>query len=144
MIEHHGSCHCGNLQLVYRSAVPPEATQLRACQCGFCRKHGARALSDPEGSASITVADESGLLRYRFGLGLADYLVCRGCGVYLAAVEEDPEGARAVLVVHCLDDAEQFTMAATAVDFGGESVEARRARHRRNWTPAVMTIGEPR
>jgi hypothetical protein len=87
--EHRGSCHCGALRLSYRSAVPPADTELRACQCSFCRRHGSRALSDPAGRVEIE-AEAGALNRYRFGLGTADYFLCARCGVYVAAVM--PEG----------------------------------------------------
>ena len=37
----------------------------RACQCGFCRRHAARSVSDPGGSAILTVSVDP--IRYRFG-----------------------------------------------------------------------------
>ncbi len=36
-----GRCHCGNISLVYETAVAPAATEVRACACGFCGRHGA-------------------------------------------------------------------------------------------------------
>ena len=136
MIEYRGGCHCGNLRLAYRSAVAPEATLVRACQCSFCRKHGVRTVANPEGSAEIAIADPLRLLRYRFGLGIADYLVCLGCGVYLAAVQDE---RRAVLVLNALEDAARFTQPARPMDYDGETAAERRARRARLWTPVELS-----
>jgi hypothetical protein len=85
-MEHRGGCHCGAVRIAYRSDLPAAEHTLRACQCGFCRRHASRAVSDPDGSAEIAIADEAKVSRYRFGMGTADYVVCRDCGVYVAAV----------------------------------------------------------
>jgi len=101
-----GGCHCGNLAVTYRTGVAPEDATPRACQCSFCRKHRARAISDPDGSLEIRVGDASALTRYRFGTGCADFLVCTTCGVYVAAFMPDPDDARGVatLMANALDD----------------------------------------
>ncbi len=52
-----GRCHCGNISLVYETAVAPAETEIRACACGFCRRHGALGVSDPQGRLRIAVAD---------------------------------------------------------------------------------------
>src|SRR5439155_217050 len=56
---------------------------LRADTCSFCRRHGARTTSDPSGHVAITVHHPDQLLRYRFGLRTADFLVCTRCGIYV-------------------------------------------------------------
>jgi len=47
-------------------------------------------------------------VRYRFGLGITDFLLCRKCGVYVAAVMTTAEGALGVLNVNVLDDRTPF------------------------------------
>ena len=81
-----GSCHCGNLEVELDSAIAPEAFEVRACQCSFCSRHGARTISDPKGRLVIRVADPDRLCRYRFGLQTSEALVCGRCGCYVAAV----------------------------------------------------------
>ena len=71
-----GRCHCGNLELSLETSVRPEELSLRADTCSFCRKHGARTTSDPSGRVVITVRHPGQLLRYRFGLETAVFLVC--------------------------------------------------------------------
>jgi hypothetical protein len=72
-----GECHCGNVAVTLDTAVDPGALPLRACQCSFCRRHGARVTTDPAGLLKISVRDPAILLRYRFGLGITDFLVSR-------------------------------------------------------------------
>lgn len=44
-----GACHCGRLRVRYTTQIRPEDWQLRACDCSFCRRHGARTTTDPSG-----------------------------------------------------------------------------------------------
>src|SRR5882762_1576941 len=62
---------------------------LGACQCSFCRKHNARAFSDPKAHVTLTVADPLHLQRYSFGLKTSDQIICRRCGVYVAMTLTD-------------------------------------------------------
>ena len=99
-----GGCHCGNIHVRLRLTKPPEDNLLRACTCSFCRSHNPRMLSDPEGSFEVRADDWSLVERYRFGTRTCDFLICRRCGVFIAAVAELSEGVRAVVNVNCLDD----------------------------------------
>ena len=87
---HEGGCHCGNLRVRVRLTTAPADTPIRSCACSFCRSHGTRTLSDPAGQVEVAVSDLSLTRRYRFGSRTADYLLCRGCGVYVGAVCETP------------------------------------------------------
>lgn len=136
-----GRCHCGNIEVVLETALTPEQLPLRACGCSFCRRHRARTTADPKGRARITVHDPAPLAGYRFAHATADFLVCRVCGVYVAAVLSDGGSAWAILNVNAFDDQAAFWREAMAVVYDGESPEARRARRRRQWTPAEITTG---
>jgi hypothetical protein len=136
-----GRCHCGNIAISLETAKPPEELPLRACGCSFCRKHGVRTTADPEGRARIIVNDPAQLIRYRFAQATADFLVCGGCGVYVAAVLSDAQAAFAVLNVNAFDERERFSGEGRPVDYDGEGVEARRARRRERWTPAEVVEG---
>lgn len=136
-----GRCHCGNLRFEFETALPPSGLPLRACQCSFCRAHGAVSTSDPQGSVSISAADPAMAQKYRFGLGITDFILCRSCGVYLAAVAE-MEGRRyAVLNANVLDRRGELIGAVQAMDYGGEDVAARRARRKVRWTPVNRLEG---
>jgi hypothetical protein len=136
-----GSCHCGNLRFELETALPPAALPLRACQCSFCRAHGAISTSDPQGSVSVSAADRSMVQKYRFGLGITEFLICRRCGVYLAAVAE-MEGRRyAVLNANALERRDELSGAVQPMDYEGEDAAARRVRRQARWTPVSRLEG---
>jgi len=137
-MEHLGGCHCGNITVSLRLSVPPDQASLRSCACGFCRAHGTRTVSDRDGRFELRAEDWSQVQRYRFGTCTADYLICRRCGVYVAAVCATRTGLRAVVNVNCLADRAAFTCAPAAPDYDGESTEARLDRRAANWMPAVV------
>lgn len=132
-----GRCHCGNLELVLDTPTAIDELPVRACACSFCTKHGVRTTSDPRGRVRIVVRDPQSLLRYRFGLRTADFLVCKRCGVYLAAVMTTEQGTYATLNLNTFDGAERFTRAAAPVSYDTESEAARIARRESGWTPVV-------
>ena len=131
----HGGCHCGALRVEFETAAP-ETLSVRECQCTFCRKQGARNTSDPQGHVRI-VAARGALLRYRFGLRTADFLVCTRCGVYVGCSLDDEFIS---INTRALDDADaaRLTAAPEPMDFGGEDVAGRVDRRRKKWTPATV------
>jgi hypothetical protein len=129
-----GSCHCGAITVELETALAPDALPLRECQCTFCRRHGAINTSDPDGRTRI-VAEPGAMLRYRFGLRTADFLVCRRCGVYVGCVLED---AFASLNTRVLDDCALLTQPSSANDWSQEDSDGRIERRRRRWTPATV------
>lgn len=133
-----GGCHCGNLRLVFHVAGSFEDLPVRACQCSFCRKHNVRATADPAGRLEIAVADRSKLSTYRMGHGITEYVVCRDCGVYVAAImEESPSGdLLATCVINALDIAPDRVRQASPIDYDGETPVTRRERRRQRWMPA--------
>jgi hypothetical protein len=138
MTMYAGGCHCGNVRLAFSTELDPSQVEVRACQCSFCVRHGSRAIADPDGRLIISVKDEAQLRRYQFGLRTADYLICRECGVYVAAIARDD--ARAIVIVNALDDRDQFNQAPVLVDFDAESRVQRQARRRTHWMPVEMGL----
>jgi hypothetical protein len=98
----HGSCHCGRLRVDFRTRIEPEHFTPRACDCTFCRKHGAAYLSDPAGTLSIA-AQPGALRRYRQGSENADFLICAHCGVLIAVAFEHDARIYAAVNLGCLD-----------------------------------------
>lgn len=137
MTAYQGSCHCGNVKLVYESEVPPAETEVRACDCGFCRRHGSLAVSDPQGLLRFSVEDPQKLIRYRFALGTADYLLCADCGVYAAAVVIEGDQAWGIVNINLLDDRLAFSRPPLSVNYDAEDDEGRIARRRARWTPVA-------
>jgi hypothetical protein len=138
MMHHDGGCHCGAIAISYESDVAPEATEVRACLCSFCRKHGSRAVSDPAGRLTLTLHDAAAVQRYRFGLATADYFLCGRCGVYVAAVIADGARLYGIAIVNALDAAARFTQIPKPADYSAEDAAARRRRRHERWTPTEI------
>jgi hypothetical protein len=130
-----GACHCGQVEVTLETAMSVMDLPLRACGCSFCRRHGTKAVADPNGRLSIS-APPNGLNRYRFGLRTADYLICRTCGAYVVAVISGNDEERATLNVTATGISELADRPAEQVDYDRESVEGRRARRLTSWTPS--------
>lgn len=136
-----GACHCGALAVRLHATRPPAELPVRVCGCTFCRKHRPRYTTDPAGHVELVLARPVDVSRYRFGLRLADFLLCRACGVFVAAHEPGEPGApgRAVINLACLTDADAFVAAPTAFTaYDDEDVPTRAARRARTWTPATL------
>jgi hypothetical protein len=135
-----GRCHCGNLTLTFETRHPPEKLPVWACHCSFCRLHGARATSDPEGRVSIRVQEPAQLSRYRFGLATADFLVCRHCGVYRPPSSPPITGMGRASVASPRSRRLTASRASTVAAYGDESASERRARRMSNWTPVAAFV----
>lgn len=103
-----GGCYCGNV--LVELELPHEAAhyQPRACDCGFCRKHGAAYLSDPRGVLRIRIDDVSCRGIYRQGNELAEMLLCTRCGVLIGALYRDDGRTYATVNVRALEGAAHF------------------------------------
>jgi hypothetical protein len=129
-----GACHCGNLEVRLDSDRTPLELGLRTDSCSFCNKHHALYTSDPGGEVHLSVRDEARLERYRFGTRTADFLLCRTCGVFVAAYMHEPP--LAVVNVNVLEARDAFLANKLQVaDLDGEALEDRLARRRAKWTP---------
>ncbi|MBS0222834.1 MAG: aldehyde-activating protein [Proteobacteria bacterium] len=137
MTQYTGSCHCGAIQIRFESPKRPEEMRVGRCACSFCRRHGARTMGDPAGSVEFRGAAKD-IVRYRFGLGITDYLLCAKCGAYVGAVMEDEGRLIATLNVNALDIRDTFDAAPPLHHYDGENEERRRARRRKFWMRAVM------
>jgi hypothetical protein len=142
-MDHSGGCHCGNIHVRLRLSRPPEDSPLRACTCSFCRSHNPRIVADPKGLFEVWADDWSLVENYRFGTRSCDFLICRRCGVFIAAISELTAGTQAVVNVNCLSDRERFTSAPIVHDFENETIETRLSRRAASWMPAIVHRSEP-
>jgi hypothetical protein len=142
-MKYKGGCHCGNLRIEFETEINPAEIELRACQCTFCRKHNSVAATDPAGHLAIHAEHEEDLGRYAFGWRTAEYLICKTCGVYVAAITIGESEPRGIAIVNCLDGRRQFTSEPIAVDYDAESRDDRVERRRRHWTPVTMETTSP-
>jgi hypothetical protein len=103
-----GGCHCGNIAVAVELTTTPELCHPRACDCDFCRRHGAAYVSDPNGSLVIEIRDQRALTSYRQGSEQAEMLLCRNCGVLIGAVYRHPGGLYATINSKILETTVRF------------------------------------
>jgi hypothetical protein len=130
MTVYEGACHCGAIAVRFETEIAADVLDVRADQCGFCRRHGAKTVSDPAGKLRLSFREEA-VGRYRFGTRSADFLVCRTCGDYVAAAIE----GFGVLNVVAADIRILAARPARPVTYDDETAEERLARRRARWTP---------
>jgi hypothetical protein len=95
-----GGCHCGNISLDIELSNECASYHPRACDCDFCRKHGAAYISDPQGSLQLRIEDERQVGRYRQGNELADMILCTRCGVLIGALYRSESEGRLYATVN--------------------------------------------
>ena len=132
-----GRCHCGAIGFVFRASQSPDKWTVRACQCTFCRGHGARTVTDPKGSITFQISEPSMLKRYRFGTRSSDFLICRDCGVYVAAVITSSKGQFATLNINTIRVPLEVPQA-VPVSYDQENAGQRLSRREQRWTPVVQ------
>lgn len=137
MMAFGGGCHCGALTVTFESSLAAASIERRACQCSFCRSHGALTVSDADGALRID-ADPGALVRYRFGLKTADFLVCARCGVYVAAIHGDGDEYWGIVNANVLHDRSSFTAPVVAISYDNETASSRGERRKQRWTPVEV------
>ena len=142
MLQLAGHCHCGAIHVILEPGRPAAELPLRACQCGFCRRHGAATTSHPESRLHIEATPGS-LNRYRFGRRAVDALLCEEFGVYVASTLE-VEGRRfATLNIAGVALAGFEDRIPEIATYDDETDEQRLARRKARWTPTVLVEAQP-
>lgn len=91
MYQTLGGCHCKNITFEIKSSKKFDAYEPRACDCEFCSKHSASYISDPKGTLKIVINNEKDLKKYKVGSGVADFLICNNCGVFVSVCYEEQD-----------------------------------------------------
>ena len=138
----NGSCHCGAVRVALLPSKPAAELPLRACQCGFCRRHGARTTSDPAGSLHLTAAPGD-LIRYRFGRRVIDAILYGECGVYVGSFLSADGHLIGTLNVAGMDLEGFSGRTAEPVTYDDETDAERLARRKAKWTPTVLVEATP-
>jgi hypothetical protein len=138
MTHLEGQCHCGAVKV--RLDTPRSTYDLayRACQCGFCTRHGAATTSDPE-ARIVFAAEGDALTRYRFGQRLSNFLICKSCGCYVGSATEINGAWYGIINVRGCDLPGFGGRTPKAMNYDGETPEVRIARRKARWSPAVLT-----
>lgn len=134
---YEGKCHCGAIGFVFRTALEPPQWSIRACQCTFCRLHGALSASDPLGSLAFEEQVPGSLQRYQFGRRTADFWVCRTCGGYIGATMQSGSQRFGIINVHALHPLLAELPQPTPMHYESESNAERLARREQRWTPVT-------
>jgi hypothetical protein len=134
-----GECHCGAIQATLVTSKPTDALQVRACQCGFCTRHGAMTVSDPGGRATF-VMREGQLQAYQFATRTGTSLICKTCGVYVGVMLKDGDDVWSVMNVRGLGVQELLHCVAEPVSYDNETAEQRITRRKAKWTPTEIRL----
>jgi hypothetical protein len=131
-----GGCHCGKVRVELATSLHPADLHPRACDCSFCTKHGAAYVSDPHGKLRVIGGETLG--EYRQGSGTAKMLLCRGCGVLVAAILEEDGRRYGTVNAQCIEGV--AFGAAQTVSPQALVVDDKKARWTRLWTPDVELV----
>ena len=74
-----GTCHCRAVELDVTLTEGPE--KVRRCDCSFCARRGAIAVSAPIDGVKI-VEGSNNLTLYQWGTKTAKHYFCKTCGIY--------------------------------------------------------------
>lgn len=74
-----GICHCG--AVVLEVTLSDGFATARRCDCSYCRRRGAIAVSAPLSGVSV-VQGQKNLTLYQFGTKTAKHWFCKTCGIY--------------------------------------------------------------
>jgi hypothetical protein len=140
MGTYQGQCHCGAIGFTFSTEVPPSEWSVRACQCTFCRGHGALSTSDPEGSIRFHAARPDRVVRYRFGLRTADFLLCRDCGVYVGALMTEGDRSFGIVNINALSPLPAYLPSPRSMTYDGETIDQRVRRREQRWSPAKPAL----
>ncbi len=135
-----GGCHCGNVSVEVELTAEPASYTPRACDCDFCRKHGAAWLSDVNGALQIRLTDPGEVSRYRQGSGQAQILLCRNCGVVVGVLYETDGRVRGAVNATALHGAATFAPAQVASPQKLSAVDKAK-RWQDLWFPDVTVTG---
>ena len=139
--NYQGSCHCGAIRAALAASKPADALEVRACQCGFCRRHGSMTVSDPQGRARFEI-ERSHLVTYQFATRTGSSLICGRCGMYAGVVLTEASASWSVLNVRGLAIAAFADRQAVPMVYDGETPAARIARRKAKWTPTELRLIE--
>lgn len=78
-MSHKLTCHCGAVEM--RVTLTDEFNTAKRCDCSFCRRRGAIAVTAPlDGITILKGADK--LTLYQWGTMTAQHYFCSICGIY--------------------------------------------------------------
>jgi hypothetical protein len=76
---HQATCHCG--AVVIQALLPQGLSSASRCDCSFCARRGAAAVTAVAASVKILQGAEN-LTLYSWGTHTAKHYFCKTCGIY--------------------------------------------------------------
>lgn len=73
------ACHCGAVEL--EADFPEGLASARRCDCSFCIRRGAAAVTASTASLKVLKGQDN-LSLYTWGTGAAKHYFCKTCGIY--------------------------------------------------------------
>ena len=113
-VDHSGACHCGAVRFHVRLSAG--LTTASRCNCSFCARRGAVALTAPAGGLTL-LSGADNLTLYQFGSHTAKHYFCAPCGIYTHHERRFPEGELGINAA-CLDGVSPFDFAQVVVHDG--------------------------
>ena len=132
-----GKCHCGNIAFTLDWPEDQPDVPARACNCSFCTKHGGVWTSHPRAKLSVVLHHTGLVSKYVFGTETATFHVCARCGAVPIVTSEIANRLYAVVNVNTFDNFDPSRLSRASASFGGEDVDSRLARRRKNWIADV-------
>jgi hypothetical protein len=136
---HRGACHCGAIRAELTVTEPADRIEVRACQCGFCTRHGALTVSDPAGRAVIDI-EAAQFAPYTFATATSTSLICRSCGVYAGAILVDGDSTWSIVNARGMAVAAFMGRPGSARSYDDETAAERIARRKQKWTPTEIRL----
>ncbi len=78
-MTHTATCHCGAVEL--EVTLSDGLNTARRCDCSFCRRRGAAAVTAPLDGVRIVKGADT-LTLYQWNTGTAKHYFCKICGIY--------------------------------------------------------------
>jgi hypothetical protein len=138
-----GKCHCGNISFSLDWPGSAASISARACGCTFCVKHGIVWTSRPGATLNARIRDRAAVSEYAFGTNTATFHVCSRCGAVPFVSSEIGERLYAVVNVNTFEGVNPSIIRREEANFGGEAVEERLSRRKRNWIDDVRIEDGP-
>lgn len=125
------SCFCKNIVIEFtKNDVFVVA---RKCSCDYCVSKNAEYVSNPKVSITFEIIDKSKRTIIMHGYRSAEFHECINCGLVL--VTSTIAGASYCVLNAKVLGIEGYTLESEALDFSAESIDARLARRKANWSP---------
>jgi hypothetical protein len=117
VFNYHGSCHCGDVEIVISKTSPIQ--NITECNCSICQKKGILHVAVQTNELNILKGSNS-LTMYQFGSNVAEHKFCKKCGIHIyGRPRSAPE--RLTVNIRCLDNFSQIISTAKVTKFDGQN-----------------------